>query len=342
MSKALPSAQNNHFMNENQTQKKVTVIYHRADFDGLFCRAIAKKFLPGAELIGWDHGDAKLPFPPEGVVYVLDLSPDCFETIPVPGGLRLVWIDHHESSIKKWDAPESGVITGARINGVAACRLAWQWFLLQEAWDPRELHPPGDFPAKIEFIERTVREPLAVRLAGEYDVWDKRDPHADIFQFGLRSRELSDLAWAQLLDDTVPDILQGTGMEQTESELFSASLLKDGYLLQRYQQERDASLIKRGFLVEFEGLTFLALNTAFCNSLTFAARDNPETGHDALLAYYFDGKQWKVSLYHARHNLTVDLSLIAARFGGGGHRGACGFHRRDIKVEDGMLKLLPD
>jgi len=36
--------------------KKTTVIYHRADFDGLFCREIARKFLPGAELIGWDGG----------------------------------------------------------------------------------------------------------------------------------------------------------------------------------------------------------------------------------------------------------------------------------------------
>ena len=33
---------------------KTTVIHHSADFDGLFCREIARKFLPGAELIGWN------------------------------------------------------------------------------------------------------------------------------------------------------------------------------------------------------------------------------------------------------------------------------------------------
>ena len=44
---------------------KTTVIYHSADFDGLFCREIAKKFLPDAELIGWDWADAKIPFPAE-------------------------------------------------------------------------------------------------------------------------------------------------------------------------------------------------------------------------------------------------------------------------------------
>lgn len=36
---------------------KTTVIYHRTDFDGLFCREIARKFLSEAKLTGWDYGD---------------------------------------------------------------------------------------------------------------------------------------------------------------------------------------------------------------------------------------------------------------------------------------------
>lgn len=45
---------------------KTVVIYHRADFDGLFCREIARKFLGDqAEYIGWDYGDAKIPWPAE-------------------------------------------------------------------------------------------------------------------------------------------------------------------------------------------------------------------------------------------------------------------------------------
>lgn len=39
----------------------------------------------------------------------------------------------------------------------------------------------------------------------------------------------------------------------------------------------------------------------------------------------FDGQKWNVSLYHAKHNTGIDLSKIAVKFGGGGHRGACGF-----------------
>lgn len=39
----------------------------------------------------------------------------------------------------------------------------------------------------------------------------------------------------------------------------------------------------------------------------------------------FDGRKWDVSLYHADGKEQHDLSLIAVKYGGGGHRGACGF-----------------
>lgn len=99
---------------------KIVVIYHKADFDGIFCREIARKFLPAAELIGWDYGDPEPEVGPEDALYILDLS--------VPGLMKhpsLVWIDHHKSAIDKYPA----TIRGYRIDGVAACRLAWQWFI---------------------------------------------------------------------------------------------------------------------------------------------------------------------------------------------------------------------
>lgn len=115
-------------------------------------------------------------------------------------------------------------------------------------------------------------------------------------------------------------------MDRTDSALMVEAILEEGRILQRYQQEQDASIVKRlTFLVEFEGLKFLALNSPRFNSLTFAAVDVPESGHDALMGFRWDGKTWTVSLYHAKHNTGIDLSVIAQKFGGGGHRGACGF-----------------
>lgn len=309
---------------------KAIVIYHRADFDGLFCREIAKKFLPeGTEFIGWDFGDAPLDIP-EGDLYIMDLPVDRVFGFKWDNEIhdarflnrQLVWVDHHKSSIES----HSSQIRGYQIDGVAACRLAWQWFDHEYASHVLGNQIGYPLPEKQQFIDRTVLEPLAVRLAGEYDIWDKRDPNAELFQHGLRSKELSDFDWKMLLDNTVDKTLEGTGMEQTNSALAVAHLLERGRAIQYVQTEQNASIIKAyGFDVRFEGLNFLACNHARFNSLLFIAGLKPE--HDALLGFNYDGqkKDWRVSLYHAPGKEHHDLSIIATKYGGGGHRGACGF-----------------
>lgn len=299
-----------------------TVITHSADADGWFCREIAKKFLgtENVQFIGWNFGDAPIPVPPEGLVYVMDLPVDKtfgFDFGPIMANMpgspnvgdlikRLVWIDHHRSSLESH--PTS--IPGYRIDGVAACRLAWQWFT-QWAREDREGPIEDYLPSKQAFIDRDVMEPLAVRLAGEHDVWDHRDPRSEHFQYGMRC--FDDIDYQKLL--TEPD-----------DSIYLYSILLCGEAAQRYAKNVDASIVKsRSFLLQWEGLTWLCLNTARCNSTAFAALDVPETGHDALLGYFWNGKQWMMSLYHAKHRTDLDLSVIAKKYGGGGHKGACGF-----------------
>lgn len=112
----------------------ITVIHHSADFDGLFCGEIAKKFLPpGTKVIGWDFGNAPLTWGGLGKLYVMDLPIDAVfgfdfskpETVPdslkgiVWESSQVVWIDHHKSSIESH--PKN--IPGHRIDGVAFCQL---------------------------------------------------------------------------------------------------------------------------------------------------------------------------------------------------------------------------
>ena len=281
--------------------KDITIIHHSADYDGIFCRKIANKFCPNAKLIGWDFADKPLDLPQTDLI-VMDLpldKPFGFDfTIEFSDTLWLdrdilIWIDHHQSAIKTH--PEK--IPGYRIDGVAACRLAWQWF-------------NNNTPSKEEFVERTVSEPLAIRLAGEYDIWDKRDPRAETFQYALRSCVPQ---WNKLLD------------KEASTELVD-EMLFGGQFSQNYAQRENESIIKhKSFLIEWEGLKFLTINNARYNSLLFAAKDVPETGHDALMGFGFNGKIWIVSLYHAKHRTDLDLSTIAVKYGGGGHKGACGF-----------------
>jgi len=320
---------------------KTTVIYHSADYDGLFCREIARKFLPDAELIGWDYGDETMPVP-EGRIYILDLSPDCMFTKgaepdqEVWTGLfnRIVWIDHHKSAIEKWGSTGShDRIPGYRIDGVAACRLAWFYFTAWERFLTQTTQPDlvwfhDNYPwaTKSDFIDRKLLEPLAVRLAGEYDIWDKRDPRAELFQHGLRSRALNDTIWELLL---VPFQEPDQDGKKDAGTIMVEALLEAGEALQYARTRENESVIKaNGFTIEWEGLKFLACNHARFNSHLFTAGLKPE--HDACFGFKWTGKDWSVSLYHAPGKEHHDLSLIAVKHGGGGHRGACGFRAKNI------------
>jgi hypothetical protein len=291
---------------ENFYVMKTLVVYHRSDFDGIFCCEIARRFLevhkPSSlrevTYVGWDFGTPRVSTDGHDELFVLDLPPDCLEFKDISEVKdRLVWIDHHKSSIEKW--PKD--LPGFRIDGVAACRLAWQWFTST---------PADTLPLKEDFVSRRVSEPVSVRLAGEYDIWDKRDPNADLFQHGLRSCSLTGL-WKDLLDPRWGD------------ELVQA-LLDSGKAVQYSKQHEDASVIKAfGYTAQFEGLCCLVCNHARFNSHLFAAAIRPE--HDALVGFNWTGKVWRVSMYHAPGKEHIDLSVIAVKYGGGGHRGACGF-----------------
>lgn len=308
---------------------KTTVFYHSADFDGEFCREIAHRFLPDAELVGWNFGDPH-PAIPEGQIYVMDLPVDRlfghdYSRMTSPPKLsdmqlleahnRITWIDHHASSIA--NHPE---LRGYRIDGVAACRLAWQWFQgdlrkctceVPHSEGHYDYCPRGRMPSKEAFIDRLVSEPLAVRLAGEYDVFDKRDHRAETFQCGLKSVKLSPNMWAALLNDDLT--------------LCDAILTRGEIILETRTEEYRKVITQQGFDLSFAGLTFLACNSHECDirSQLFAAGIQPH--HDALLGFTFTGKDWRVSMYRI-DGREADILTIARRHGGGGHQGACGFH----------------
>jgi NTP pyrophosphatase (non-canonical NTP hydrolase) len=201
--------------------KNIAIIYHDADFDGKLsnevCRFHLKHLHPEASIhsYGWDYGrPVPLPIlrgriPTSGdelsrlpvwedydLIYIVDLSVDELMS-RVDLRDKIVWIDHHKSAIEKWDKavpfdgehhPDNPVGTrpqfaGYRIDGVAACRLCWQWFTRRNRVGVTYTRPVS----KKDFIDRVVEEPELIRLAGEYDIWDLRDPNAKPLQFGLRA-----------------------------------------------------------------------------------------------------------------------------------------------------------
>lgn len=323
----------------------IAIIYHDADFDGKLsnevCRYHLHRLHPEAAIhsYGWDYGrPVPLPEVPAeqnasvkqllewrfwDAIYIVDLSVDELMS-RVDLRDKIVWIDHHKSAIEKWDKgeavdgechPDNPVATraqfrGTRIDGVAACRLCWQWFVRRNRVGVTYTRPV----TKQDFADRLVEEPELIRLAGEYDVWDHRDPDAKALQFGLRA-----LSWFDF-ERLVANQFSGepTGIKLDE-------VIAQGRAIKFYcDKQNDEYSATYARTLEWEGLTFCALNIGQRgNSDLLRGGLKPE--HQACFAWRHTGDNVMVSLYHAPGHEHLDLSEIAKKYGGGGHKGACGF-----------------
>ncbi len=291
---------------------KFLIIHHDADYDGILSEAVCRHFLsPSGEVtsIGWDYGKPIPCFTSEdyGQVFMVDIS--IKELMDTP---NLVWVDHHKTAMDQFDPN----IPGYRIDGVAACRLCWQWFIRKD-YD-------HELPYKEHYFAREVVEPLLIRLAGEHDIWDHRDERAIILQSGLRELE--------------PDEMDALINEEftTDCHALLDECLSIGVRAKKSRDRACATTItKIGHDVLWNGLTFLCCN-GLSGSQAFAAGIRPH--HQALMGWRYDGQTKKatVSLYHAPGHEDLDLSVIAKQNGGGGHKAACGF-QMDLDIFDFIL-----
>lgn len=287
-------------------------VHHSADYDGLFSAAVGKKFLPeDTVFVGWDYGQPLVQgWQAYDSVYVVDLNPGCLEGFDASphNRERVVYIDHHKSAIEKYS--DMGPIDGYRWDGVAACRLLWQWFV----WRGEDGQKPDAFllPRVEEYRDRRVLEPLALTLAGEYDVFDLHDPRALSFLFGLQAHGYETVdKCLELLDD------------HDEVEIIA----QDGVHGQKWMEKFAADCcLNRGYLVEFEGCRYWCLVSVHARgSIWFPNEAVPGDCEGLMSVRLMGDKQAAVSLYHRPGREDIDHSVAAVKWGGGGHRGACGF-----------------
>lgn len=298
------------------------VLHHSADNDGLACRAVAHKALGDtADLLGWDYGQPLPDLSPYSTVYMLDISLP-IEVMRENAG-KIILIDHHASLLAAV-APFKDSFKGYYcIDGVAACRLAWQYLIASSALI--DAHDKS-LPIKEDYtsIPSRVSEPYAIELLGRFDIWDKRLKEVDLFQLGIQAE--SSPNWALLFD------------RGFDGSAYIGTLLANGRTIQRYTDTINAQIsTERGFDLQWEGFYWRCLNTARCNSLTFTAALRPE--HDGCLAYHWNGKHWKFSLYGVPHKPTLNLSVVSKKYGGGGHAQASGFQLDELPAELGGVKL---
>lgn len=274
---------------------RVTIITH-TDGDGYASAAVIKQLIPTAEVVLSNYG-RKPPYhklTPNQTIYITDFSFDLRDMQMLDSQYDLIWIDHHSSKIEA--AKQAGFNPkGLRDDSRAACILVWQYF--------HQDTPP----------------PRVLLLVEDLDIWKFELPNTLEFDFGMRTTDTRPYdkniqMWYSMLKDEhgVIDDFIGIGKQIAE---YLDIIYKLGCEDLCYDTEID-------------GKQVLCANTRGFNSLFFqpAVKDH----HDACLLFAWIGSIgiWRCSIYQLKPD--VDVSAIAKKFGGGGHKGASGFGGRTL------------
>lgn len=280
--------------------------FHKIDLDGFCSGAIVKLKHPEVKLIGINYGDI-FPFDQiedNETVYMVDFSLQSpfDDMIKLNNMCNLIWIDHHISPIREWEELGKPNITGIRNTSKAACELVWEY-----------LFPNNEMP-------------LGVYLAGRYDIWDHTNPKTLPFQYGTRIQNvwpLNNEFWNKIFNN---------------DQEFADKIIEDGKTIMKYEELNNNRIAKSmSYKINFENYRFLVCNRSHTNSKLFDSQINlPENNDvDAVMVYSRRPNCWTVSMYTSKPN--IDVSKIAKRMGGGGHKGAAGFQ---LYNDNDAIKIL--
>lgn len=305
------------------------ICFHHNDLDGRaagFCVYAWTGIKNGrGKFVEIDYKD-KFPFDdiiPGEQVWIVDFSIKPEEMLKLLSITQdVTWIDHHKTSLADYEGfPHK--LNGLRKDGEAGCVLTWKyihWF--SDRVDPL---PENIWPEKELEMSKVLPVPRMLELIGDRDIWAwKFGEETKMFFNGSQLHDThpsSNFWWLCMDHEIEPLPLPNTGnaAARKRGEVFWAKLLSDGETVERYKNATDEEVNKSlGYETDFTGYRCWAINRGRISSDRLGGRGKK---YDVLLTYYHDGKNFIVSLYSSK----VDVSEIAKNHGGGGHKGAAGF-----------------
>jgi oligoribonuclease NrnB/cAMP/cGMP phosphodiesterase (DHH superfamily) len=264
--------------------KDVVIIYHDKCRDGFGAAYAAwKKYGDDASYIPVKEHNC----PPEGLIdreiYIVDFSFDLPILIELNDkNKKVVVIDHHRTVQEDVESFPQNIFD---INHSGAV-LAWKYF-----------HPETTVPPLLEYIE-------------DHDIWNRALPDNREYNAALREYEVTFEAWDELV-------------EKLKDEKFLAGHIKTGATITKFEDKLVDSLLTFKERVLFEGHEVWALNVSRTYRSILGhhlAKLNEDEGEIAFgIVYYRSNGSVNLSL---RSNGDVDVSAIAEKHGGGGHKNA--------------------
>lgn len=241
-------------------------------------------------------------------------------------GKRLMWIDHHITSVECEKEYQLEAVKGVRDISLSACELTWKYY----------------FPKK--------PMPRLLKLIGDWDTfrrddkwsWENEVLPLQSYLFSLDTRPHRNISfWFNLLEPEY-DLPGGHNARNMIEDL-----IRQGRLMQRYRvRSEDSRMGTLTYKGTFAGHSAFIVNSSHVNSLMFE-RLYKTNEVDLMVAYsHVKGKYWSVSIYTEKDN--IDCAALAKRLGyegifksGGGHRKAAGYQTtyellaKEICLEDG-------
>lgn len=277
------------------------IVLHHDDADGRCAAWVVSRAEKNCTFIEMDY---RRPVPMDRIadgdeVCIVDfsLSPDDMDTLRGKGCF-VIWVDHHKTAIEKYDG-YAGDIAGIRDTSESGALLAWRYFMPDEP------------------------VPWIVRYVSDYDTWRHRWEESRWMHTALALHDCSPSGgtWDMLCEIALPP----SGSPDPDTPW--GSFLSKGKLCLDYLKRLAESWVDElAWVTEVDGYSVLALGTAQRGSDILGGEKAMEV-YDILCAYRHDGRGFQVSLYS---DTKVDVGSIAARFGGGGHRGAAGFQCTEL------------
>ncbi|MGD8404735.1 MAG: hypothetical protein PVJ21_13810 [Anaerolineales bacterium] len=267
-----------------------TICFHHNDPDGRASGAIVRYALGSdVQLIESDYDVTAIPWDAvtqTDKVIVVDFSFPVEEMVKLADGRELIWIDHHKSAIADFEGIADNW-PGIRDISEAACVLTWKYF----------------------FPERSV--PKAILLIGDRDIWRWAEEDTGPFNESLynRDHEAGDAAfWKLLLENDQPTL---------------EKMIEEGAWLREINLRNVAHMMAaRSFEVRFEGHHTLAVNAKGNGDIGNYGRDR---GYEIVYCYADQMQNGVLTTNVTLFSSKIDVSVIAHRYGGGGHAGAAGF-----------------
>jgi uncharacterized protein len=209
---------------------------------------------------------------------------------------KLVWIDHHRTAMEKFpNFWNSESIPGIRSLEKAACVLTWEYT------HPEQISPPP-----------------AVAYIGDKDMWKFEFAQTKAFSAGFS-------LMVKMPDVAVWDILLGPDHEDTINKM-----LFIGELLLEAQNYKLQKAFERGMDFIFHNLRARLVNaTGSISELGEFIYKKPE--YDIAVMWQAVENMVVFSLRSDSENPeSPDCAEIAQQYGGGGHRNAAGFQKKNM------------